>query len=274
MSYETDRYTLPRQSCSLTITECGIQICHAGHAAPMAKYREYSAHFILEGKGIYEFNGKAYPLKAGDGFMITPGAVCTYVADEKAPWKYVYVSFTGTEADALVCDAGLSFDNVIFHFPADEGMRRDIYAMHTAGKQSAICGYDMLGYFFLVMSRIAKKSAPPKSSQAGKQYLGRAKRFIEDNYSYEIGTAEIAYHVCLDRTYLYRIFMREEGISPSGYLLKVRMQRAAELLSQTELPIPQIAAAVGLPELSHFYKSFTSIYPMTPKKYREKQKKV
>ena len=271
MSYETDRYRLPIQNHTLSVVECGIQICHAGHAAPMLKYREYSAHFILEGAGIYEVNGKTYALEAGDGFMITPEAVCSYTADQKRPWKYIYISFAGTEADALVQSAGLSRENVIFHFPPDEEMRRDIYALHAAGKRSMYCGYDMLGYFLLVMNRLVKNTPQAKS---GDSYLKRAKQYVEDNYPFAIGTAEIAYHVCLDRTYLYRIFMREEGISPSGYLLKVRMQRAAELLSQTELPIPQIAAEVGMGELSHFYKSFKAFFGNTPKKYREKQKKV
>ncbi len=275
MSYDTDRYRLPRQNNSLSIVECGIQICHPGHAAPMLKYREYSAHFILEGAGVYEIGGNSYPLEAGDGFMITPGAVCSYTADQERPWKYIYVSFSGTEADALVQDAGLSAENVIFHFTADDAMRRDIYALHAAGKQSGVCGYDVLGYFLLVMSRLAKKSPPlPTHERTGAQYLHRAKQYVEDNYPYEIGTAEIAYHVCLDRTYLYRLFIKEEGISPSRYLMRHRMQRAAALLLQTELPTPEIATAVGIGELSHFYKTFKAFYGMTPKKYREIQNRI
>lgn len=275
MSYDTDRYRLPRQSERLTITECGIQICHPGHAAPMLKYREYSAHFILEGAGVYEIGGNSYPLEAGDGFMITPGAVCSYTADEKRPWKYVYVSFMGREADAIAESAGISEKNVIFHFPADDAMRRDIYALHAAGKQSGACGYDVLGYFLLVMSRLIKKSAPQKiQERTGAHYVHLAKQYVEDNYPYEIGTAEIAYHVCLERSYLYRLFIKEEGISPSRYLLRYRMQKAASLLLQAERSISEIAAAVGIPELSHFYKAFKGFYGITPKKYRELQKSI
>ena len=258
MSYDTDRYRLPRQSERLTITECGIQICHPGHAAPMLKYREYSAHFILEGAGVYEIGGNRYPLEAGDGFMITPGAVCSYTADEKRPWKYVYVSFIGREADAIAESAGISEENVIFHFPADDAMRHDIYALHAAGKQSGACGYDVLGYFLLVMSRLIKKSAPQKiQERTGEHYVRLAKQYVEDNYPYKIGTAEIAYHV-----------------SPSRYLLRYRMQRAVSLLLQAEHSISEIAAAVGIPELAHFYKAFKAFYGVTPKKYKEMQKSI
>jgi len=275
MSYETDRYRLPIQNHTLSVVECGIQICHAGHAAPMLKYREYSAHFILEGAGVYEIGDSSYPLEAGDGFMITPGAVCSYTADEKRPWKYVYVSFSGREADAIAESAGISEGNVIFHFPADDAMRHDIYALHAAGKQSGACGYDVLGYFLLVMSRLIKKCAPSKiQERTGEHYVRLAKQYVEDNYPYKIGTAEIAYHVCLERSYLYRLFMKEEGISPSRYLLQYRMQRAVSLLLQAEHSISEVAAAVGIPELAHFYKAFKAFYGVTPKKYKEMQKSI
>ena len=52
MSYETDRYQVAKLSGqSLAVIECGIQICHGGHVAQRALYRDYSIHFILEGKG-------------------------------------------------------------------------------------------------------------------------------------------------------------------------------------------------------------------------------
>ncbi len=137
MSYDTDRYNLAKlPSQSLAVIECGIQICHPGHAAPKLFYKDYSAHFILEGKGVFTKDGTSYELGAGQGFLITPNTSCLYVADEKEPWKYVYVSFRGADDDALVHNAGLDENNVIFEFPLDEDMIHDIYAMHKAGKKT------------------------------------------------------------------------------------------------------------------------------------------
>ena len=91
---------LPGQS--LAVVECGIQICHSGHASPMLTYRHYSAHFILEGKGTYILDGKSYELGSGQRIMITPGALCIYIADKEAPWKYVYASFCRVDDDTLM----------------------------------------------------------------------------------------------------------------------------------------------------------------------------
>ena len=88
MSYTTDRYNLQKTSGqSLGVTECGIQICHPGHATPPMPYPDYSAHFILEGRGTFCVGGKTYVLSAGQGFLITPGADCAYTADVQKPWK-------------------------------------------------------------------------------------------------------------------------------------------------------------------------------------------
>jgi AraC family transcriptional regulator of arabinose operon len=148
MSYTTDRYRLHKHAGqSLAITECGIQICHPGHATPHITYPDYSAHFILEGKGTYSVNGKTYELEAGQGFMITPDIPNIYVADEKEPWRYIYATFKGIDAKTLVYNAGLDDENVIFSFPLTDEVIDNLKNMHAAGKDYLSKGYDILGHF-------------------------------------------------------------------------------------------------------------------------------
>lgn len=270
MSYITDRYELKKSpNQSLAVVECGIQICHAGHAAPMMSYSTYSAHFILEGKGTYTVGGKTYELCAGEGFMITPGIPNTYVADEKEPWKYVYASFCGADDDALVHSAGLDEENVTFKFSLDADMIHNIYAMHTAGKKNEAKGYDVTGYFLLVMSRLVKANQEPfPQKNAAEGYVKQAVRYIEDHYPYAISVSDIAFHIGLDRTYLYKLFQKHRGCSPSEFLMNYRLEKAAEMLENQELPISEIGVSVGFHDTSHFYKAFSAKFGMPPKKYQ------
>ena len=271
MSYDTDRYGLNKlPSQSLAVVECGIQICHSGHVSPDLTYKYYSVHFILEGGGTYILNGRSYHLGAGQGFMIMPGDRCIYIADKVDPWKYVYASFCGADDDGLVHSAGLDENNVIFDFPLDDGMIRDIYAMHSAGKRNEAKGYDVTGYFLLCMSRLVKANAREgKKVSSPESYVKKARLYIEDHFSDSISIDDIAFHVCLDRTYLYRLFIKYEGFSPSRYLKNYRLERGAEMLENRELSISEIALSVGFCDASHFYKAFSSKFGMTPKKYRE-----
>lgn len=271
MSYETDRYNLERiAGHSLAVTECGIQICHSGHATPKIDYRDYSVHFILEGKGCFSVNGKTYDLSSGQGFIITPGASCVYAADKQKPWKYVYVSFRGADGEALVHAAGLSEIDVTFDFPLDDDTVRDIYAMHSAGKRDEAKGYEVLGYLLLVMSRLVKantKSKPQLSPP--ERYVKKVKQYIEDNYSLSITVSDVAFNAGLDRTYLYRLFMKHVGMSPQHYLSDYRLKRAAQMLEDRARPIGEISASAGFRDTSYFYKVFTHKFKKTPKKYRE-----
>lgn len=274
MSYDTDRYNLTKLSGqSLAVTECGIQICHPGHAAPKLLYKDYSAHFILEGKGVFIKGDKTYELGAGQGFLITPNTSCIYIADEAEPWKYIYVSFRGTDDDVLVHNAGLDENNVIFDFPLDEDMIRDLYAMHRMGKKNEARGYDVTGYFLLVMSRLVKNAVASADGGRAEHYVKCAKRFIEDKYYDRISTADIAAHASVERSYLYRLFLKYEGMPPSEYLMRVRLNAAARMLENKRISIKEAADSAGFCSLSHFYQKFTEKYGISPKQYRETKTK-
>ncbi len=271
MSYETDRYHLQRlPGHSLAVTECGIQICHAGHATPRLKYPDYAAHFIVEGKGVFCTGGKEIALSAGQGFLILPGLDCTYTADKKHPWKYIYVSFRGVDAEALVKAAGLTEPIPVFDFALDDDMIRDIYAMHSAGKRDEALGYDVTGYFLLVMSRLIRSHATSRVPEetVQREYVRRAVQYVEDNYALHISTSDIALHIGLDRTYLYRLFVRQKGISPSQYLIDYRLKKAVQLLEESELTIAEVAAAAGFRDMAYFYRAFAQRYQKTPREYR------
>ena len=267
MSYITDRYTinkLPGQS--LAVVECGIQICRSGHATPPIRYSDYSAHFILEGKGVYMLEGKEYHLGRGEGFLITPGAACTYTADEREPWKYIYASFRGIDDTTLVHNAGLDEKNVTFSFDAND-IEPMLYAMHSAGKKNEARGYDVTGWFLIIMSRLIANNIQKPTTEEG--YIQRLKQYVEDNYPFPITVASMASHVGFERSYLYRIFMHGVGMSPSDYLRKFRLERAAELLKDGRLSVTEVAEAVGFSDISHFHRAFRNQYGTTPMLYRK-----
>ena len=82
--------------------------------------------------------------------------------------------------------------------------------------------------------------------------------------------ADVACNVGLDRTYLYRLFVKKEGVSPSEYLSNYRMEKAEEMLKDKSLSISEVSLLVGFKDTAYFYKVFTNKYKMTPKKYKEK----
>ena len=129
----------------------------------------------------------------------------------------------------------------------------------------------MTGYFLLVMSRLIKNAIAADPGGRSAHYVQCARRFMDDNYRSAITIADIADHVRLERSYLYRLFLKHEGISPSDYLKNVRLNAAAKMLENESIPIKEVAEATGFCNTSHFYKKFTPKYGISPKTYREQK---
>ena len=271
MSYDTERYGFEKLSNqNLSIIECGLQMCHSGHSSVKMLYPDYSIHFILEGKGRYITEDKEYELGKGQGFLITPDVPNVYIADEIEPWKYIYATFKGIDAESIVRNCGLSSNNVVFSFIPDEGMMSDLKNMHEAGKDRSAKGYDALGYFFLVMSRLVRDAGEnKKASEKPYDYVSAALAYIDDYSTHNISVNDIAAYVKIDRTYLYSLFKKYFGVSPSKYLTEVRLKRAVSLMEYKRLSLNEIAISSGFYDLSHFSRFFINTYGMTPGKYRE-----
>ena len=82
----------------------GYQKCEPSHTFGPAIRDYYLVHYIEKGTGTFKNAHSEYKLKSGDAFLIRPDEVTVYTADEKNPWSYIWVGFTGDMAslfDAL-----------------------------------------------------------------------------------------------------------------------------------------------------------------------------
>ena len=76
----------------------------------------------------------------------------------------------------------------------------------------------------------------------------------------------------LDRTYLYKLFKKQIGISIKEYLMNLRIEKAKDLLVNSNQPIYMIANLVGYSNNLSFNKTFKSKLGMSPKLYRKSNK--
>ncbi|MFL6276692.1 MAG: helix-turn-helix domain-containing protein [Blastocatellia bacterium] len=99
--------------------------------------------------------------------------------------------------------------------------------------------------------------------------LRRATDYINDNLSRDLSLAEIAAVLDLSTYHFVRTFKQATGETPHQYLLKSRVERAKQLLAETELPLAEISYLVGFNSQSHFTTSFRRMARQTPKAFRE-----
>ena len=87
----------------------------------------------------------------------------------------------------------------------------------------------------------------------------QAIEFINENLDNEetVALTAIAALVQLSYSHFSRAFKQSMGVTPNGYMTELRIERAKKLLSETDLPIADIALRTGFASQSHFHYHFS-----------------
>ncbi len=96
-----------------------------------------------------------------------------------------------------------------------------------------------------------------------------AKQYIRENYMNPISLEEVSGFIGFNPTYFSALFKKENGGNFVDYLAETRMNKAKDLLRETNLNIAVICRQVGYNDLKHFTKSFTKVTGIKPNEYRK-----
>ena len=103
----------------LGLYQFGREDCDPAHSFGPAIRNHFLFHYILSGKGTFMWQDAKRKeniahLKAGQGFLISPGQITTYVADDRIPWEYCWLEFDGLRAKESLEITGLSVNQPIY----------------------------------------------------------------------------------------------------------------------------------------------------------------
>lgn len=274
-------YVFPNENfVDLGLYQFGKEQCEPAHSFGPASRNHYLFHFVLSGTGkLMADNAKGetqiYQIKSGQGFMIFPRQITTYIADQHLPWEYVWVEFDGLRAKEIVELAGLSLDNPVYRAHSKElreEMKKEMLYMAEHGDESP---FHLIGHLYLFIDYMSRSSVSMRLSSEGRVqdfYIKEALTYIEQNFQNDISVEGIAKSCGLNRSYFGRIFKDAIGKSPKEFIMDYRMVKATELLKLTDLTIGDIGNAVGYPNQLHFSRAFKHTYGMSPREWRNKNK--
>ena len=255
-------------SLGLAVYSCGIQKCSAGHAWGPAVRDHYLIHCVTSGRGVFSFGGSDYELSGGDGFLLIPDVVASYAADSEAPWQYCWIGFNGTDAKRLVELTGLSYENPIFHFTGTalpDRLEKICHLSCATHSNEARVQAGLLLFLADLMDAFGSSSSSHHAS--GYEYVQKAARFIEYNYSRSIDVEDIAASAGISRSHLYRLFMENISMPPNEYLMRCRMNKAAALLEEGRLSVGEVAFSTGFSDQLYFSRVFKKYMGIPPSQY-------
>lgn len=264
----------------LSMYQFGYEQCEPGHSFGPAVRNHYLFHYVISGMGMLmadDVKGQTqtYRIKSGQGFLIYPGQINTYIADVNIPWEYIWIEFDGLRVKEALDLTDLSINSPVYH-PRYKDIREQmmnemLYIVHHSEETP----YHLIGHLYLFLDYLTQSmrmTAPVQSSRMSDFYIKEAINYIEQNFQNDITIEEIAGVCGINRSYFGRIFKSSIGRSPQEFLMNYRMVKAAELLKLTSLSIAEIGSAVGYENQLHFSRAFKNIYGISPREWRNRNK--
>lgn len=237
----------------LNPVQFGWETCSPGHDFGPAVRTHWLLHYIVSGKGIFRENGHMHSLHSGQIFVIRPYEETYYRADESDPWHYIWIGFTASAPlpDALslpvitLREAGAVFDDML----------------HCSDREQGRSAY-LSGCLWKLVSLL--QQGEPKGG-----YVEKALSFMHAEYMHGITVQNIAGRLGLNRSYFYTLFKQQTGCSPGEYLLRLRLEKAAELMRLYRESPSTAAASAGYPDVCQFSRIFKQHYGISPREYRK-----
>jgi len=259
----------PPKHRPLVVVCGGLEHCTPDYAIQRESFPFYSIEYVARGSGEVKLKGRTFPLQPGRLFSYGPGIPHHITGDAADPLVKYFVDFAGTKATALLRSCGLSTGRVSEVFPANvlqPLFDELIQAGSQARRESALLCAKLLECLAL---RIIGAHAP----LAGAETLAfttyqQCRRHIEQ-HSLRLRTLEqIAGECHVNNAYLCRLFRRYDNQTPYQYLLRLKMNHAAERLQQPGALVKQVAEEVGFTDPFHFSRVFTSVFGLSPAAFR------
>lgn len=260
----------------LSLYQFGWERCASSHAFGPAARNHFLFHYVISGCGMLLADNKEketcnYRVKSGQGFMIFPNQINTYIADQNLPWEYVWIEFDGLRVKEALEIAGLSPNAPIYHANSHDLRETMMNEMLYIAQHGDMAPFHLIGHLYLFLDAMTRSVSSIRLSGSGKLqdfYIHEAINFIEQNFQNNISVEDIADTCGLNRSYFGKIFKKSVGRTPQEFLLNYRMTKAAELLKLTKLSIGDISKAVGYDNPFHFSRAFKHVYGMPPREWR------
>lgn len=99
--------------------------------------------------------------------------------------------------------------------------------------------------------------------------INRAKKYIEDNYMNSITLEDVGDYIGFNPSYFSSLFKKVTGLSFLEYLSKIRIEKAKELLKESDLRVQDVCIMVGYSDVKYFSKLFIKYTGLKPKEYRK-----
>jgi AraC family L-rhamnose operon transcriptional activator RhaR len=244
----------------------------------------FEVRYVFQGQGTFCLHGAQHEVSAGQLFVARPGETHEIISSHDDPLGAYHWSFTlaphGWRSDRLGID-GLFSTFVAAHQAV--GRRAEavqpILDLLTAEIATREPGYThvIAGLVTTLMIDTARaltdvsvlpEVVDPPARSLSEALVQHMIAYLRDNYARTISVRDVAAQAHLSERHANRLFHQEFGVSISEYLTQLRLDIAAQLLTEGHLSVKEVAHASGYPNVHYFTTLFHHRMGVTPSAFQ------
>ncbi|UPG65798.1 helix-turn-helix transcriptional regulator [Metabacillus endolithicus] len=206
---------------------------------------------------------------------IPKGIPHRYGASEQTPWSIYWFHLDGTQVQEYI--EGLELQRDLFQLNFIEFVRFveifnhcfDVLSNKVYSHLHHIHVSQSIKY---LLSIVSVSSGFTNQEVKKELYLDKAINYMNENITNTIKLDDIAKYAGLSRQHLTHLFKSQTNYPPIDYFIRMKMQKAAQMLVLTNSSIKQTAISVGIDDPYYFSRTFKKIMGSSPSEYRQIEK--
>lgn len=234
-----------------------------------------SQHILIacmSGKGACVLNGSEWQLKPGDLLFLPPRERHVYRANPRSPWTIFWIHFRGARVGDYLSMLGVSpsrpvvsVKNTALLFEAFEDTFRHV----THGfSENAMLGMSTAFVRLLGLAKVLQQAPGSRSSRVESRLL-KVLSLMRDQVERAWTLEELAHETGVSIPHFTELCHRQTGMPPLALLIRLRLQKAMDLLQQGNHNVAEAAAAVGYEDPFYFSRLFKKHMGMPPSACRQ-----
>ena len=261
----------PTADRPLTVVCGGEELVRADYLVERDDFPYYCLEFVAAGRGRVRLGGREEPLGAGSVFAYGPGIPHAIATDRRRRLRKYYVDFVGPAGlEGLRLARLPPGSHVTVSHP---GEIREVFdllqqcGVAQSTHSQALCG-QLLG---VLLTKISERSLPRHGGDIkALETFERFKQFLTGARERLVSIDMAATEFGISTAYACRLFQRFGAASPYQYLLRQRMNLAAELLTHERLQVKQAAARLGFADQYQFSRAFKRVAGVSPQAFQRR----
>ena len=266
--WEANRFYLDaysRKHHNLQVICGGCEHCRPNYQIDRKDFPFYSIEFVARGKGTVVLKNVKYSLFAGRVFSYGPGIAHIINTETNDPLVKYFVDFIGPDAPKMLRRFGPAPGDVV-QVKSPEVILQIFENLIKNGQTDSPYSLPLCKAILeeLVL-KIAETSIVDNSRTTAAFYTYQSSReIIQKNFMTLRSLEQIAEKCNIDCAYLCRLFKRFDNRSPYQYLMRMKMNLAAQRLRLPNSSVKEIAFELGFSDPFHFSRVFKRIFGIPP----------